>query len=201
VVKVLSPEFTKIITLVPQQARVLEIGCNDGTLLCALQRHKNVDAHGIEINPQRAAAAVARGLAVVQGDAEHDITHYPDQAFDSVILSQTLPAMRDPRAMLLQLLRVGRQAVVSIPNFAHWRIRAHVVLQGTMPVTGVLSAPWYTTENIHLCTLRDFKALCTECGVKIVQGYSITARGVKPLPTRLQVANWLAEQALFVLER
>ncbi len=197
----LPPEFAKIIELVPFNARVLDIGCNDGALLSALQRHKNIDAHGIEINPKRAATAVARGLAVVQGDAEQDITHYPDHAFDSVILSQTLPAMRDPRAMLEQLLRVGRQAVVSIPNFAHWRIRMHVLLHGTMPVTGVLSAPWYATENIHLCTLRDFKALCTECGVRIVQGYAIDAQTVKLLPQRLQVANWLAEQALFLLER
>ena len=197
----LRPEFRYLVKTTAHGARVLDVGCNDGTLLKALQREKNVDAHGIEIEPERAATAVGRGLAVVQGNAEEEIRQYPDGAFDRVFLSQTLPAMRDPKAMLLQLLRVGREAAVSIPNFGHWRVRLHLLLQGTMPVTRELDSPWYATENIHLCTVRDFQALCVACGVHIVAGYAIAADRVIPLPAGTGRGNLTATQALFILGR
>ena len=193
----LRPEFRFLIDTAKPGSRVLDVGCNDGTLLWALQNEKNVDAHGIELRLDRAATAVARGLSVVHGDAEEHIAQYPDQAFDRVILSQTLPAMRDPKAMLMQLMRVGREAAVSIPNFGYYKVRLHLMLHGTMPVTRALDAPWHATENIHLCTVRDFRALCAACGIRIRAGYAIEATRVRPLP--LTGGNLTAVQALFIL--
>lgn len=181
-------------------SRVLDIGCGDGELLDLLAREKQVDGRGIEISPARVSACVRAGLSVVQGDAERDLGFYPDDSFDYVVLSRTLQAVRDPRGVLLELVRIGQRAIVSFPNFGYWRIRLRLLLQGRMPRTELLDEPWYATDNIHLCTIADFAALCDELGVGIERAV-VLSRGGKHLRFRGRAANLLGEQAIFLLRR
>lgn len=155
----LRPDLRAIADAVPAGARVLDIGCGDGALMAALRDTKGVDARGIELSRDGVAAAVARGLSVVQGDADTDLRDYPTAAFDYAILSQTLQAVRAPHRVLDELLRIGRHAIVSFHNFAYWRVRASLLFGGRMPMTRALPVSWYETENIHFCTIDDFRAL------------------------------------------
>lgn len=183
-------------------ARVLDVGCGDGALLDYLARNKSVDARGIELSREGVAACVARGLAVIQGDADADLFDYPDDCFDYVILSQTLQATRRPRVVLEQMLRVGRNAIVSFPNFGHWRIRFHLMLYGRMPVTENLPDTWYNTPNIHFCTIRDFVALAAEVDARIMRADALDAAG-KPVGVSMPWWFWnlLGEQGIFWLAR
>ena len=156
-----------IAKMVEPNSRVLDVGCGDGALLQLLATERNVDARGIEISQAGVNECVARGLSVIQGDADTDLSGYPDDVFDYVILSQTLQATRRPKVVLENMLRIGRRAIVSFPNFGHWRIRTQLMFKGRMPVTGSLSSPWYETPNIHFCTVRDFVALVDELGARI----------------------------------
>ena len=149
-------DFLEILRLVRPGARVLDIGCGEGALLELLTDKKRVDGRGLEISPGGVAACLARGLAVVQGDADRDLADFPTQAFDYAILSQTLQAVREPRRVLEELLRIADRAIVSFPNFGHWRVRWSLLAGGRMPMTGALPTPWYATQNIHLCTVGDF---------------------------------------------
>ena len=158
----------KVITgFVTSGARVLDVGCGDGALLQRLEDEKQADGRGIELSQKGVNRAVARGLSVVQGDADHDLATYPDRAFDFVILSQTLQATHNPRLVLEQLLRIGRKVVVSFPNFGNWRLRSQLVLSGRMPITKDLPHSWYDTPNIHFCTVRDFIGLLEEVDAHI----------------------------------
>lgn len=186
--------------LVAPGSRVLDIGCGDGELLALLARERGVDGRGIEISPARVSACVRNGLSVVQGDAERDLGFYPDGSFDYVVLSRTLQAVRDPRGLLLELVRIGRRAIVSFPNFGYWRIRLRLLLQGRMPRTELLDDPWYATDNIHLCTIADFVALCEELGIAIERAIVLT-RGGRRLGFRGRAANLFGEQAIFLLRR
>ena len=193
----LRPDLAAIADAVPEGARVLDIGCGDGALLAALRDGKHVDGRGIELDPDNVAAAVARGLSVVQGDADADLADYPDDAFDVVILSNTLQAMRDPAKVVAELLRIGRRAVVSFPNFGHWRVRLALLAGGRMPVTASLPVAWHATENIHLCTIDDFRALAAAAGYAVERAAFLSGgrqRGGMG-------ANWRADQAVFVLRR
>lgn len=191
----------RIVTeFVEPASRVLDIGCGDGELLALLARERQVDGRGIEINPARVSACVRNGLSVVQGDAERDLGFYPEGSFDYVVLSRTLQAVRDPRGVLLDLVRIGRRAIVSFPNFGYWRIRLSLLLNGRMPRTALLDDPWYATDNIHLCTNADFVAFCEELGVEIEQAIVLTPGG-KRLRFRGRTANLLGEQAIFLLRR
>jgi len=187
--------------MVEPKTRVLDVGCGDGVLLDFLARSKQVDARGIELSRQGVAACVSKGLAVIQ-DADTDLFDYPDDCFDFVILSQTLQATRQPRVVLEQMLRIGRNAIVSFPNFGHWRIRAHILLQGRMPVTENLPDTWYNTPNIHFCTIRDFVELAKEINAKIVRGDALDASG-KPVAVQMPwwVWNLMGEQGVFWLAR
>ena len=193
----LRPDLAAIADAVPAGARVLDIGCGDGALLAHLRDTKGVDARGIDVSAGNVASAVARGLSVVQGDADADLRDYPDGAFDMVILSDTLQAMRAPAAVLGELLRIGRRGIVSFPNFGHWRVRSSVVFGGRMPVTRTLPVSWHQTPNIHLCTIDDFRGLVAELGLTIESAGFLSGghrRG----------AGWpnlLAEQAVFVLKK
>ena len=192
----LRPDLAAIAAHVPPGARVLDIGCGDGALLAALRDTKQVAGRGIELSSVNVAQAVARGLSVVQGDADTDLGDYPDGAFDFVILSDTLQAMRAPAAVLGELLRIGRHAVVSFPNFGHWRVRASILLGGRMPVTRTLPVAWYETPNIHLCTVDDFRALALQLGLRVEQAHFLSgSHEVRAL------ANLRAERAMFVLRR
>src|SRR6187200_3484347 len=155
-------DLALVADMVPPGSKVLDIGAGDGELLRILGEQRGVDGRGIELSREGVNECVAKGLAVIQGDADTDLGDYPDDAFDYVILSQTLQATRQPRVVLEHMLRIGRRAIVSFPNFGHWRIRYEVALRGRMPVTDNLPHAWYETPNIHFCTIRDFVGLCRD---------------------------------------
>jgi methionine biosynthesis protein MetW len=183
-------------------ARVLDVGCGDGALLERLEREKQADGRGIELSQKGVNEAVARGLSVVQGDADHDLATYPDDAFDFVILSQTLQATYNPRIVLEQLLRIGRKVVVSFPNFGNWRIRRQFLVKGRMPITDDLPYSWYDTPNIHFCTVRDFVTLAEEIDARIEKAVALYGNNrVLNRAIRLPLWNFLADQAIFLLSR
>jgi methionine biosynthesis protein MetW len=195
-------DFREIVRLVRSGARVLDIGCGEGALLELLAREKQVDGRGLEISPLGVSACLSQGLAVVQGDADRDLADFPTRAFDYAILSQTLQQAREPRTVLSELLRIADQAIVSLPNFGHWRVRLGLLTKGRMPVTQSLPEPWWSTQNIHLCTLRDFTALCEELGIRIdASSALVDGRAARPIDPARAIENWRAEQAIFVLSR
>lgn len=189
-----------IADMIQPGSRVLDVGCGDGALLEYLVYLKNVDGRGIELSTAGVNACVSIGLPVIQGDADTDLFDYPDNAFDYVVLSQTLQAVRAPMATLTQLLRIGRRAIVSMPNFGYWRLRWRFVARGRMPTSRTLPDPWYDNPNIHLCTLRDFVALCREKGATIEQALIVDRRGrPRRLGSNLTLANLFGEHAIFLL--
>lgn len=190
-----------IADMIPAGSRVLDVGCGDGALLDYLREKKNVDARGIELSPDGVKESVSKGLSVIQGNAEEEIIHFPDNRFDYVILSQTLQAMGRPDAILNELLRVGKRAIVSFPNFGNWRVRLHLMLKGTMPVTKSLDYPWYSTPNIHFCTIRDFVNLCDELDIRIEKGMGVDSTGSKMSFNSMLLSNLFATQGLYVITR
>lgn len=191
-----------IADMVEPESRVLDVGCGDGALLDHLGRYKNVDGRGIELSMEGVSAAVSHGLSVIQGDADTDLKDYPSGAFDYVILSQTLQATYDPKGVVEHMLRIGRRAIVSFPNFGHWKIRWQLALFGRMPVTETLTNQWYDTPNIHLCTIKDFAMLCRSLGITVERGIILNARGeVMKIDARSAFANLVGEQAVFMLRR
>jgi methionine biosynthesis protein MetW len=196
----LRQDLRMIADMIEPGSRVLDIGCGDGALLAYLARRKKVDGRGIELSQSGVNACVGHGLSVIQGDADRDLDPYPMGAFDVVVLSQTLQATRQPRKVVEALVRIGRRAIVSFPNFGFWRIRLRLLVNGRMPVSHCLAYPWYETPNIHLCTIRDFVALCDEIGVRVERSVTLDRHG-RPysLDPRGSLANLLAEQGIFVL--
>jgi methionine biosynthesis protein MetW len=178
-------------------SRVLDVGCGDGALMAALRDDAQVDARGLELSARDVAAAVARGLSVVQGDADTDLADYPDASFDYAILSQTLQTTRAPDAVLDHLLRIGRRAFVSFPNFAHWRARLSLLWGGRMPVTRLLPERWYDTPNIHHLSVDDFRAFVAERGVTVERAWFLSG----DQRTMATGANLFAEHAVFLLHR
>ena len=191
-----------IAEMVDWGSRVIDIGCGDGTLLRILSETRDVDARGVEISQAGVNSCVAQGLSVVQGDADRDLVNYPDAAFDFAILSQTIQATRRPRHVLEQLLRIGKRAIVSFPNFGHWRIRSQVTFRGRMPITPNLPVAWYDTPNIHFCTIKDFMALCAEIDAEVERAVALNAYGQQlgfAVPPFMQ--NLIGEQAVFLLSQ
>ena len=182
---------------VREGARVLDVGCGDGVLMAALRDHKGADARGLEIDAGNVSSAVARGLAVVQGDADRDLADYPDNSFDYAILSQTLQTTHRPDIVLDHLLRIGREAFVSFPNFAYWRVRGSLLAGGRMPVTPHMPALWYETPNIHHTTIDDFRAFLQNREVQIEGEWFLSGNK----PRRRAMANLMAEHAVFLLKK
>lgn len=191
----LRPDLAIIAAHVDRGARILDVGCGDGALMAALRDQHGCDARGLELDPVNVAAAVGQGLSVIQGDADTDLADYPDDSFDYAILSQTLQTTRRPDWVLEQLLRIGRHAFVSFPNFAHWRVRASLLFGGRMPVTRLLPVAWYATPNIHHVTVDDFRALVKDRGIAIEGAWFLSG----DQQTGSGLANLLAEHAVFLL--
>ena len=191
-----------IAAMIAPRARVLDIGCGDGALIEHLFRTQGCDARGIEIDMAQVIRAVAHGLPVMHGDADNDLQHYPDGGFDYVVLSRTLQAVERPREVLRQMLRIGGRAIVSFPNFGHWRLRWQLLTTGRMPMTATWDRHWYETPNIHPCTVRDFFVLCAAEGYVVESWLAVDDAGRRsPWRRAPRLANLFGEQALFLLRR
>ncbi|WP_374574148.1 methionine biosynthesis protein MetW [Phenylobacterium sp.] len=199
---VLREDFREILRLVRPGSRVLDVGCGEGELLELLTQEKDVQGQGLEISGEGVSACLAKGLSVVQGDGDRDLDYFPAKAFDYAILSKTLQQMREPRHVLNELLRIADHAVVSVPNFGHWRVRLALLVNGRMPETSTLPDPWWSTPNIHLCTLRDFTALCADLDLRIDACAAISlGQPARPIDPARPIENWRAESALYLLSR
>ena len=194
--KPLRPDLALIADHIPAGASVLDVGCGDGELLAALIA-KGCEARGMELDPHDVAECVGRGLSVIQGDADVDLAFYPDRSLDYAVLSQTLQTTKRPDLVLDELLRVGRKAIVSFPNFAHWRVRLSLLWNGRMPVTRLLPVAWYETPNIHHLTIADFRAHLAERGIRVEQAWFL--KGDRQIGAA--AANFRAEHAVFLLSR
>jgi len=189
-----------IAALIPSQARVLDIGCGDGSLLALLAHKHQIDGRGLELSQIGVDQCLSRGLSVIQGDADRDLIYYPDETFDYVILSQTLQATHNPKHVLQEMMRIGKRAIVSFPNFGYWRVRSSLFFRGRMPVTKELPYSWYDTPNIHFCTIRDFLTMVGEIGIRVEKALALDRSGVRIsyfLPRRAW--NLFGQQAVFLL--
>jgi methionine biosynthesis protein MetW len=196
----LRADLSMIADMITPNARVLDIGCADGELLKYLVDQKSVDGRGIEISQTGVNECVANGLFVIQGDADNDLREYPDQSFDYVILSRTLQAVKNPQDVLSELLRIGKKAIVTIPNFGQWKVRLNLALSGRMPVTKTLDQTWYNTDNIHFCTILDLFDLIEQEGYEIEQFTPYNKDG-KAILAHKNYANFFADHALFLLNK
>ncbi len=191
-----------IAEMVAPGSRVLDVGCGDGSLLNLLSKTKGVDGRGVELSREKVNACVASGLSVIQGDADEDLDDYPDQAFDYAILSLTIQATLAPRQVLENLLRIGRRAIVSFPNFGHWKIRTDLLFNGRMPRTPNLPEPWYASPDSHLCTIRDFVELCEVLDTVVEEAVAFNSAGRRlPIKKSLTLQNLLGEKAVFKLRQ
>ena len=199
---VIRSDLQIIADMVEARSRVLDIGCGDGALLDYLGRAKGVDGRGIEIRQEGVNACVSQGLSVIHGDADEDLDDYPTGAFDYAILSRTLQNTRDPRWVLGELARIARYAIVSFPNFGHWRVRWLLFSTGRMPVTEMFDDPWFSSPNIHPCTIKDFLVLARDMNIAVARAQYLTRTGV-PMGAHVPraLANLFAEQAVFLLTK
>ena len=197
----LRPDEHAIANIVKPSSRVLDIGCGDGTLLFHLTRNKRVIGRGIELSQEGVNFCVSKGLSVIQGNADTDLNYYPEKSFDYVILSQTLQATYKPKDVLLNLIRIGKRAIVSLPNFGHFKIRLKLLTSGQMPKSNLLNEPWFSTPNIHLCTILDFVNLCKELGLNLESVIVLNEKGkVSVFSKNLYLANLFGQQVLFLIK-
>ena len=198
----MKAEYKLILELLEENSRILDVGCDDGTLMQFLKKNKKVDIRGIEISKKKVQTCVAKGLTVLEGNAELDLKQFPDRSFDYVILGQTLQAFVNPQAVIKELLRIGKKAIVTIPNFGHWKVRLNLLTKGTMPVTKTLPNNWYNTPNIHMCTIRDFVEFSKVIDFKIFKSLALTNKSISKINNlNLFFKNLFAELGIFLIEK
>ena len=198
----MKSEYKIIADIITKNTRVLDVGCDDGSLMDFLKKEKNVDIRGIEISKEKVQTCISKGLTVIEGDAEFDLKQFPDKSFDYVVLGQTLQAFINPEMVIKELLRVGNKAIVTIPNFGHWKVRLNLLIQGTMPVTKTLPNEWYNTPNIHMCTIKDFFKFSKTIDFKIFKSLALMNKNVSTInSTNLLFKNLFCELGIFLIEK
>ena len=198
----MKSEYKIIADLIDEKTRVLDVGCDDGTLMEFLKLNKNINVRGIEISKEKVQVCLAKGLTVIEGNAEFDLKQFPDNSFDYVVLGQTLQAFINPEVVIKELLRVGKKAIVTIPNFGHWKVRLNLLLKGSMPVTKSLPHDWYNTPNIHMCTIKDFFKFSKIINFKIYRSLALINRKVTSINnSNLVLKNLFGELGIFLIEK
>ena len=198
----MKKEFRIIADLVEQNSRVLDVGCGDGELMSFILNNISNDIRGIEISKTNVQRCISKGLTVIEGDAEKDLFQFPESSFDFVILSQTLQAFLNPEKVLDELLRVGKKAIVTIPNFGHWKVRLNLFFQGTMSITETLPHKWYNTPNLHMCTIKDFSNFCTDKKIKFIKSLALSQEKVLNISkSNLGMRNFFSDLGIFLIEK
>jgi methionine biosynthesis protein MetW len=196
----MKSEYEIITNIIEKSTRVLDVGCDDGTLMEFLKKNKNVDIRGIEISKEKVQICIAKGLTVIYGNAELDLKQFPNHSFDYVVLGQTLQAFINPEIVINELLRVGKKAIITIPNFGHWKVRLNLLTQGTMPVTKTLPNDWYNTPNIHMCTIKDFVRFSKIIDFKILKSLALINKNISNINnSNLFFKNLFAELGIFLI--
>ena len=195
-------EFKIIADLIENNNRVIDVGCGDGVLMDFLKKNKNIDVRGLEISKEKVQKCISKGLTVIEGNAESDLQQFPNQSFDYAILSQTLQAFLNPETVINELLRIGKKAIVTIPNFGYWRVRFHLLFKGTMPITETLPDQWYNTANLHMCTIKDFFNFAKEKNFKIKNSLALNKEEVSIIKSsNLNFKNFFADLGIFIIEK
>ena len=198
----MKTEYKIITDIIEKNSRVLDVGCDDGTLMELLKIDKNVDIRGIEISKEKVQICISKGLTVIEGNAEFDLKQFPNDSFDYVVLGQTLQAFINPEIVIKELLRVGKKAIITIPNFGHWKVRLNLLIKGTMPITNSLPNNWYNTPNIHMCTIKDFVKFSKIINFKIFKSLALINKDVSNInSSNLFFKNLFGELGIFLIEK